>query len=418
MPTIKRPLVYIFITVLIDCIGMRIISPISASIIAEVCKVEINEAIQYNGWLLAIYGIMQFIFSPLLGALSDQLGRKPVLLLSLFGLGLNYIFLALSSSLSMLFIGRIIAGVCGASLTTAFAYVTDVSLPEKRAQNFGMIGSAIGLGFIIGPLIGGFFSAFGTRVPFYIAAGLSLLNFIYGIVILPESLKQNNRRKFNFKRTNPFNVFFQLKNNHTNRNLLLSLFLIYLAGQSLPAIWPFYTKYLFHWSDLQIGYSLAFVGLMVAVVKGKMIYFSQREFGLVKSVCLGLFFTFLGLVLFSCATQAWMLYVIIVIYCLGGIVPPIMQDLISQKTADNEQGETQGIITSLLNVSNIISPLAMAHLFHVSTTEKYTIHYPGMPFMLSALIIVLSIIFFYKAIAPNKKLNNLIFKNSTKSYNL
>lgn len=403
MPKIKHPLVFIFITVLIDCIGMRIIFPVSASLISEVCHVGINEATKYNGWLLSVYAIMQFVFSPILGTLSDRYGRKPVLLLSLFGLGINYIFLAFSTSLSMLFLGRLIAGACGASLTTAFAYVADVSVPERRAQDFGIIGSAIGIGFIIGPVVGGIFSQFGTRVPFYIAAGLSLVNFMYGFSVLPESLKKENIRPFNLKRSNPFAAFLHLKNNHTNRSLLISMFLIYLAGQSLPSLWPFYTKYVFHWSDLQIGYSLAFVGLMMALVKSQMIHLTQHQFGTSKSVYIGLLFNFVGLILFSYSSQTWMLYVTIIIYCFGGIAPPILQSLISKEAADNEQGEIQGVITSLLYLSNILSPLIMTHLFHFFTSERLSINYPGVPFSVAAVVIVLAFVFFQQAHRSTKK---------------
>jgi MFS transporter, DHA1 family, tetracycline resistance protein len=262
---------------IIDCIGIRIIYPVAASLVAEVSGVSLTAAITYSGWMMASYAIMQFIFSPILGGLSDQFSRRPVLLISLMGLGINYFLLALANTLPLLFLGRIIAGICGSSLTTGFAYVADISLPEKRAQNFGIIGAAIGLGFIIGPFLGGVFSQFGTRVPFIAAACLCLVNWLYGFFILPESLPKESRRTFNFRRASPFGAFVQLKKNKAIRMLLLVLFFLFFAGQVMPSIWPFYTKYLYKWSDLEIGYSLAFVGIMVAIVKGGLLGWIQKK---------------------------------------------------------------------------------------------------------------------------------------------
>lgn len=300
----RNPLAFIFITVLIDCIGIGIIFPVAASIVTEVSHVSINEATTYSGWMMATYAIMQFIFSPVLGGLSDRFGRRPVLLLSLLGLGVDYLFLATANTLPLLFLGRIIAGICGASFQTSFAYIADVSPPEKRAQNFGMIGAAFGFGFIIGPFIGGIFSEFGTRAPFVAAACLSLLNWLYGFFILPESLKTENRRTFEIKRANPFGAFVQMKKNKDIRMLLLVMFFLYLAGQVMPAIWPFYTKYLYKWSDKEIGYSLAFVGVMVATVQGGLIKWAQKKFGPVRSVYIGVIFYMAGLSLFAFANQS------------------------------------------------------------------------------------------------------------------
>jgi DHA1 family tetracycline resistance protein-like MFS transporter len=395
MRQVKNPLIFIFITILIDCIGIRIVLPVAASIVAEVSKCDVNEAIKYSGWMMTTYALMQFLFSPLLGSLSDKWGRKPVLLIALFGLGIDYLFLATANSLPLLFLGRIIAGICGASLTTGFAYVADISAPEKRAQNFGLIGAAVGIGFIIGPFIGGICSEYGTRVPFIIAAILSLLNCLYGLFILPESLKPENRRAFSFKRANPIGAFYHLKNNLEHRHLLISLFLIYLAGQVLPAVWPFYTKYKFHWSDLEIGYSITFVGLMVAIVKAGLIKFCEQQFGIIKTIYLGLIFSFSGLCLFAITGQSWMLYLSIAVYCLGGIAPPSLQGIISSKTGNDGQGELQGIITSLMSLSNIISPLIMTGLFHFFTNENTAIHLPGIPFLAAALAIFLSFTVFF-----------------------
>lgn len=383
----KNGLVFILITVLIDCIGIRIIYPVIASIVSEVSQVSINKAIIYSGWMMASYALMQFIFSPILGGLSDRYGRRPILLLSLLGLGIDYLFLAVATSLPFLFIGRIIAGICGASFTTSFAYVADISKPQDRAQNFGMIGAAMGLGFIIGPFIGGLLSEYGTRIPFVAAACLSLLNLLYGFFILPESLQPENRRAFSMKRANLFAGFVKIKKNESLFLLIILLFIIFIAGQVMPSIWPFYTKYLFKWSDLETGYSLAYVGVLIAIVKIGLIKWTQRKLGPIHSIYVGLFFYVAGLSLFAFATQPWMIYVFAPIYCLGGIASPSIQGIISGQMMGNEQGELQGIIISLLSLANIFSPLIMTNLFYFFTKPNAVIHFPGISFIAAALII-------------------------------
>ncbi|MBL0048825.1 MAG: TCR/Tet family MFS transporter [Bacteroidetes bacterium] len=401
MQRIKNPLTFIFITVLIDCIGIRIVYPVAATLISEVGHMDVNKAVTYSGWMMAAYAIMQFIFSPILGSLSDTFGRRPILLISLLGLGVNYIFLAIANTLTLLFIGRIIAGICGSSLTTAYAYVADKSPLEKRAQHFGVLGAAFGLGFIIGPFLGGVLSEWGTRVPFVAAAILSFLNFLYGFFILPESLPAESRRSFSFKRANPIGAFLKFRNHENAKPLLLSLFFLFLGVQVMPAIWPFYTKYVFHWSDLSIGYSLAFVGVMVAGVKSFLIKQAQLRLGEKKSVITGFVFYFVGMLVFSIANEAWMLYVILLFYCLGGIASPTLQAILCTKIPANEQGELQGVISSIMSLCNILSPLLMSNLFYFFTKQNTPIYFPGAPFLAAAVSILIAILFFIFSFKSN-----------------
>lgn len=394
MKGVKNPLVFVFITILIDSIGIGIIFPVSATIVMEVTGLDINQATPYSGELMTVYALMQFVCAPILGGLSDRFGRRPVLLLSLFGLGIDYIFLSLAPSFAWLVAGRIIAGIGGASFSTAFAYVADISPPEKRAQNFGLMGAAFGLGFTIGPFIGGLFSNIDSRAPFVAAAVLTLLNFLYGYFIIPESLKPENRRKFDWKRANPFGAFVHLKRNRSIRILVLCMFLLYLAGNVMPAIWNFYTKILFNWNDFEIGNSLAFVGVMIAVVQGGLIKFSQKKFGPMRSVYIGMSLYVSGLFLFAFASEPWMMYAWTFIYVLGGIAPPSIQGMLTSKVAANEQGELQGLLTALTSLATILSPLLMTGLFYYFTSEEATIYFPGVSFFASAILVSLSLLIF------------------------
>jgi len=360
----------------------------------EVTGLDVNEATPYSGELMTVYALMQFVCAPILGGLSDRFGRRPVLLLSLFGLGIDYIFLSIAPTFGWLIAGRLIAGICGASFSTAFAYVADVSPPEKRAQNFGMMGAAFGLGFTIGPFIGGLFSNIDPRAPFVAAAVLTLLNFLYGFFIIPESLTKENRRKFDWKRANPFGAFVHLKRNKSIRILVLCMFLLYLAGNVMPAIWNFYTKYLFNWSDFEIGNSLAFVGVMIAVVQGGLIKFSQKKFGPLRSVYIGMILYITGLLLFAFATQPWMMYAWTFVYVLGGIAPPSIQGMLTGKVSANEQGELQGLLTALTSLATILSPLLMTGLFYHFTSAGSGIYFPGVSFFAAAFLITTALIIF------------------------
>lgn len=389
-PAQTQSIVFIFITLLIDVIGIGIIIPVVPSLVSSLTGLGMNEASRYGGWLMFSYAIMQFVFSPILGNLSDQYGRRPILLLSLTGLGLDYILHALAPTITWLFIGRLIAGVFGASFTTATAYIADVSTPEKRAQNFGLVGAAFGLGFIIGPLIGGIAGSWGPRVPFYVAAALSLLNVAYGYFVLPESLAQNNRRKFEWKRANPVGSLMHLKKYPVVSGLIASLVLVYIAAHAVQSNWGFFTAYRFNWVEKEIGYSLAFVGLLISIVQGGLIRIVIPKLGRKSAVYAGLLFYAIGLFLFAFASQSWMMYAFCIPYCLGGIAGPAIQGIVSSQVPDNEQGELQGALTSLMSVTSIIGPLLMNNLFAYFTTKTAFIYFPGAAFFTAGILTLFS----------------------------
>ena len=397
--TPNNALLFIFITVLVDVIGLGIIIPIVPKLIENLTGLGINEASKYGGWLLFSFAIMQFIFSPILGGLSDRFGRRPILLLSLFGLGLDYIFHAFAPSIAWLFVGRIIAGIMGASFSTATAYIADISSPEKRAQNFGLIGAAFGLGFIIGPVIGGISSKWGTNVPFLIAAGLTLLNVIYGYFVLPESLSKNNRRAFEWKRANPISSLKNLRKYPVVSGLVISLVLTFIASHAVQSNWSFYTMYKFNWTAEIVGYSLAVVGVLVAFVQGFLIRKIIPRFGQVKSIYLGMSFSALGLLLFGLASESWMMFAFLIPYCLGGIAGPSIQGVISSQVPANEQGELQGALTSLMSLCGVFGPLLMTNLFAFATAKNSTFHVPGAPFFLASCLTLVSFYLSYRTLS-------------------
>jgi MFS transporter, DHA1 family, tetracycline resistance protein len=399
---------FIFITLLIDCIGLGIIIPVVPRLIQELTGEGLSVASEYGGWLTFSYAIMQFVCAPILGGLSDRYGRRPVLLLSLLGLGMDYLLISFAPTIAWLFIGRIIAGVFGASFTTASAYIADISTPEKRAQNFGMIGAAFGLGFIIGPVIGGIFSQYGSRIPFMIAAGFSLLNFIYGYFILPESLDKDHRRNFEWKRANPVGSIMHARKYPEITGLIFSIVLIYIAAHATQSTWTYYTMEKFSWNETWVGYSLGFVGLMVAIVQGGLIRIIIPKLGQTKSVYVGLGLYVIGFVLFAFATKGWMMFAFIVPYALGGIAGPAIQGIVSTNVPANEQGELQGLLASLMSITSIIGPVLMTTLFAYFTSNDAPMYFPGAPFLMGGFLTLFSIFF---AIRSLKTKNVSITKN-------
>jgi DHA1 family tetracycline resistance protein-like MFS transporter len=400
----KAAIGFIFITLLIDVMGWGLIIPVMADLIAQLKKIPVNQASTYGALLLSVFAITQFLFAPVIGNLSDRYGRRPVLLLSLLGFGIDYVILALAPTYGLLFIGRIIAGVTGASFTTATAYIADVSTDEtSKAKNFGLIGAAFGLGFVLGPALGALLATWGIRAPFYAAAALCLLNCIYGYFLLPESLAKENRRPFEWKRANPFGSLKFLTKHPELGGLALSFFLIYLGAQSVQGNWNFFTIYRFNWSESMVGISLAVVGVLVGGVQAGLTRVVNPRIGNEKSIYLGLGLYTLGLVLFAFATQSWMMFAFLIPYCLGGICGPSLQSVLSGHVPANQQGELQGALTSLMSLTTIIGPPIMSGTFAYFTTDKAPFYFPGIHFLIGAVCMLLSIVITRKVLSREKK---------------
>ncbi len=387
---------------LIDVIGLGIIIPVLPKLIEEMIGGDLSMASTYAGWLMFAYATMQFLFSPIIGALSDRYGRRPVLLISLFGFGVDYLLMGFAPTIAWLFVGRLISGITGASFTTATAYIADISTPEKRAQNFGLIGAAFGLGFIIGPVLGGLLGHYGARVPFFAAAGLALLNTAYGYFILPESLDKEHRRKFEWKRANPVGSLKRLSHYPVILSLVVSLVFIYIASHATQSTWTFYTMEKFKWNEQMVGYSLGFVGLMIAIVQGGLIRIVIPKLGQKKSIYVGLTLYVIGFICFAFATKSWMMFAFVVPFSLGGICGPALQGVMSGQVPANEQGELQGALTSLISVTSIVGPLLMTNLFSYFTASDAPIYFPGAPFLMGAVLTLFSVLFAVRSLEKHK----------------
>jgi MFS transporter, DHA1 family, tetracycline resistance protein len=399
----KAAVGFIFVTLLIDVMGWGLIIPVMPKLVAELRNISINEAAPFGAWLISVYAITQFICAPIIGNLSDRFGRRPVLLISLFGFAVDYVFMALAPSYGLLFVGRIIAGITGASFTTGAAYIADISTPETRAKNFGMIGAAFGLGFIIGPALGGLLSGWGVRAPFFAAAGLCLLNALYGYFVLPESLDKAHRRPFEWKKANPFGAFKFLRKNPSIGNLAICYFLIYLAAMAVQGNWNYFTIYRFNWTEKLVGISLAVVGGLVAFVQAGVTRWVNPRLGNEKSIYIGLMLYATGLVLFAFATEGWMMFLFLIPYCFGGIAGPALQSTMASHVPRNEQGELQGALTALMSLTTVIGPLIMNNLFKYFTTKKAPVYFPGVSFLLGSVFMLMAGIFAWQSFRHDRK---------------
>lgn len=398
MKSKKTALLFIFITILVDVIGIGIILPIIPDLIMELTGEGNHMAIIYGMWLTTAFAGMQFLFSPVLGEISDKYGRRPILLLALLGLSIDYMIHAWAPTIFWLFLGRFLAGITGASFTVASAYIADVSTKENKAKNFGLIGAAFGIGFIIGPGIGGFFGEIDIRLPFYIAAGLTFTNFLFGWFFVPESLAPEKRRKINVQKMIPGVSLFALRNYKGLLLLISAFFLANLAGQALPSTWSYYGIERYDWNPKQIGISLMVVGLLVAIVQGFLVGVLVKKFGKRKVIIFGFLLWTVGMFLFSLASEPWMLYAFLIPYALGGIAGPTVQGVISNQVPDNEQGILQGSITGLVSITAILGQLIFSPVFYYFVRPDADIYYPGAPYALAALFLLAAFSFAYIAI--------------------
>jgi DHA1 family tetracycline resistance protein-like MFS transporter len=383
---------FIFVTVLLDSIGFGIIMPVVPQLIMDISGDTLTDAARTSGLLMFAFAGMQFVASPVLGNLSDRYGRRPVLLCSLLAMVFNYLLMGWAPTLFWLFIGRIIGGVSASTYGIAMSYVADTFPPDKRAQYFALLGAAFGLGFIIGPAIGGFLGEYGARMPFYAAAGLTTINVIYGYFILPESLKSSNRRAFRLARANPLGALHQLWKYPGVMALLVVYFAYMLGHFSLPSVWAFFTIEKFDWSPKDIGFSLSVIGVAMIIVQAFIIRRVLPIWGPTKTAVVGLVATTASFIAYAFATQGWMMYPIIAVGALQGFVVPSLQSIMSARVPSNAQGELQGAIGSMSGLVAILSPPFMTALFAYFSSGGDTAYFPGAPFIASAIFTVAALI--------------------------
>lgn len=391
-------LLFIFITVVIDSVGLGIIIPVMPKLIQELIDGDISQASQYGGWLVFSYAITQFFFASVLGNLSDRYGRRPVLLFSLLGFCINYLLMGFAPSILWLFVGRLVAGITGASHTVAAAYIADRSTPQNKAQNFGLLGAAFGLGFIIGPVLGGVLGHYGSRVPFFAAAALCFFNFVYGYFVVPESLDKTLRRPFQWRKANPIGTFLHLRSYPNTTALIVCIFLINIAANAVQSTWSYYTMEKFGWNERAVGLSLGFIGTLLMIVQAGLIRVIIPKLGLAKAILTGILLQAISLPLYGLATETWMLYAISIPYVLAGIAGPSIQSYISNLIPANEHGQVQGGITSVISLTAIIGPLIMTGLFYQFSKSDAPIYFPGVPFLLGGVLaltaLVIAVLYF------------------------
>jgi DHA1 family tetracycline resistance protein-like MFS transporter len=383
----RGAIVFIFITLLLDSIGFGLIGPVMPQLIEHLTGESAAKGVEYAGWLYFVYAITQFFCAPILGNLSDRFGRRPVLLASLCALGIDYLVMALAPNMSWLFLGRFIAGIAGATYTPAYAFIADVSPPEKRAQNFGLMGAAFGAGFIIGPTLGGVLGVYGERLPFYAAAAMGLLNFVLGCFVLPETLSRDLRRKFEWRRANPVGALMHLRSYPLIGSLLGAAFLWQLAHQSLPATYSFYAVLKFQWTPAQIGYSLAFAGLIMILGQGWLTPILVKRLGGERRAIVAGFvagsLTYFG---YAFASQGWMVYAFLTFWLFAGVAWPSLNALLSRQVPASAQGELQGGMGSIGSLAAIVGPPVLSQCLGYFTSDGAPVRFAGAAFALAGVL--------------------------------
>ena len=392
----RHAVAFVAITVLIDTIGFGLIIPVMPRLLMELTGEGISRVAIYGGWLAFVYAVMQFLFAPILGNLSDRYGRRPVLLAAIAALGVDYLILGFAPNLGWLFLGRAIAGMAGASFTPAYAYVADITSPERRAQNFGLVSGSFGVGFIVGPALGGLLGGLGPRAPFFAAALLSLANLAYGYFVLAESLPYERRRPFAWRRANPLGTLLHVRKQPVVLGLLGALFLWMVAHQVMPTTWSFYTKFRFGWSEAMIGSSLAFAGLLMATSQLTLLRVLVPRLGERRSALVGIAIAAVGYLGYATATASWMMFAWLLTWFFGAIVMPSTNALMSHRVAADAQGELQGAVASLYSLSSIVGPPLMSQLFGRFSAPAAPIHLPSAAFIAATVLALGSLAIYWR----------------------
>ena len=379
-------LAFIFLTMLIDTIGLGLIIPVSPGIIAQLTHQNLSGAARWGGWLFFVFAAMQFLCAPVIGNLSDRFGRRPVLILSLAMLSLDYAITGLAPTIGWLFLGRALSGMAGACYPTVNAYIADISPPEKRAANFGLTGAAFGLGFILGPAMGGFLGEYlGLRAPFFVAAGLALANAAFGLVVLKESLPVSRRRAFEWWRANPLGSLAALRRYPALIAMFAVLVMVRMAHDALPSTWTYYTMLKFSWGPGDVAGSLVAVGVLMALSFSLLPRLLVPRIGETRAVFLGLGCAAIAYAGYAFAPDPLALYGWMIIFALGGIATPALNAIISHLVPANEQGELQGAIASIGSLTSVVSPVAMTSLFAWFTSGHAPVYFPGASFFAASL---------------------------------
>lgn len=390
----RLPFIFILITLVIDAMGIGLIMPVMPDLIMEVRGGDLSKAAVWGGLLATSFAVMQFLFSPTIGSISDRFGRRPVLLISLFIMAIDYLIMAVAGTIWLLLLGRIIGGVTAATQSTAAAFIADISEPDKKAQNFGLISAAFGIGFVFGPLIGGLLATFGPRAPFYAAAALASANLVFGYFVLPETVTDRIRRPFEWRRANPFGALKNIGHLPGLRNLLLIFFLYQIAFFVYPSIWSYFTQERFGWDPRMVGLSLASFGISLVVVQGGLIRMILPVLGEYKTLLLGLIFNMIAFLAIGTISNGWIILAITPLTALGAVAGPALQGIMSRTASDDQQGELQGLLSSIGALGMILSPLIMTQTFSRFSGEDAAIYFPGAPFFLSIGLMAICIIIF------------------------
>ncbi len=391
----RLPLIFVLATVAIDAIGIGIIIPVMPDLIIEVGGGTLGSAAVWGGVLASVFAFMQLLCGPTIGNLSDRYGRRPVLLVSLFFMSVDYVVMGVAHTIWLLFIGRVIGGITASTQPTVAAYIADISDPDEKAQNFGLIGAAFGVGFVLGPLFGAAFAEFGTRAPFYAAAAFSFANMVFGWFVLPETVTDAIRRPFEWKRANPLGGLIHIGRLPGLKLMLLTMFVFQIAFTVYPAIWPFYTAERFGWDPRMIGVSLAAYGVAIAFVQGWLIRVVLRVMTERQAVLVGLIFEMIGFLGYGFITETWQAFVLIPLSSLGAFALPALQGIMSRTAFDNQQGELQGVLTGVVSLALIISPVIMTVMFREFVKDGAVFYLPGAPFLLAFVLTAVCMVLMY-----------------------